>query len=293
MRVGVIDVGSNTVRLLVAAQEKSGLTAVCEERAQVGLARDIERTGFISDVKIRLAADRAEEFAARALQAGAGHVEVLVTAPGRQSGNGDELVRRIGAATGLPVRALSAEDEGRLAFAGVAASLPEMPASLAVCDVGGGSTQLMVGTGSGGPVWLRSLDFGSLRLTQRHFTGDPPRKSERAALAAEVEATFAGLAPPLPRVAVATGGTARAVRRIVGRTLGPKQLEKARARLVGSSAAEIVEKYGLQPWRGETLLAGLMVLAEAQRRLTVPLVVARAGLREGAALQLVEAAAAA
>src|SRR5262245_14903292 len=237
MRVGVIDVGSNTVRLLVAGRQKGRIRPICEERAQVGLARDIEQMGLISDVKLRLAADRAEAFAAQALQAGASTIEVLVTAPGRQSRNGDLLVARIASATGFPVRALSAEEEGRLAFAGVAASLPELPASLAVCDVGGGSTQLVIGTGSSGPVWFRSLDFGSLRLTQRHFEADPPRKSERAALTAELEETFAGLAPPIPHLAVATGGTARAVRRIVGRTLGPKQLAKAMARIARLPAA--------------------------------------------------------
>ena len=293
MRVGVIDIGSNTVRLLVASREQGRVSPVCNERAQVGLARDIEQMGLISDVKLRLAADYAEEFAAKAVQAGAGRIEVLVTAPARQSRNGDQLVSKISAATGFPVRALSAEEEGRLAFVGVAASLSELPESLAVCDVGGGSTQLMVGTGESGPAWFRSLDFGSLRLTQRHFANDPPRKSERAALAAEIEETFAGLAPPIPHLAVATGGTARAVRRIVGRTLGPKQLAKAKSRLAGLAAAEIVDEYDVQPWRGETLLAGVMVLAEAQRRLGVPLVVARAGLREGAAAELVEAAAAA
>jgi exopolyphosphatase/guanosine-5'-triphosphate,3'-diphosphate pyrophosphatase len=293
MRVGVIDVGSNTVRLLVAAVENATIKCVHEERTALGLARDIEATGGIGEPKLRRAGELARRYAARASEAGATFVEVLVTAPGRQSENGAELVASISSATGLSVRALSAEEEGRLAFAGVVSSLPAIPGSLTVCDVGGGSTQLVFGTGPGGPVWYRSLDVGSLRLAQRFFEQDPPRGAEVTALSRYVEGVFAGLAPPLPQVAVATGGTARGLRRLVGRTLGPKQLAKAETILRKSPAADIAAKYGVPLWRAQTMLAGVVVLGEAQQRLSAPLVVARAGLREGAALQLAAAAAAA
>ena len=293
MRVGVIDIGSNTVRLLVAAVENGTLKCVREERTALGLARDIEATGGIGEPKLRRAGELARRYAGHATEAGAALVEVLVTAPGRQSENGAELVAAISSSTGLPVRALSAEDEGRLAFSGVVSSLPATPGSLTVCDVGGGSTQLVFGTGPGGPVWFRSLDVGSLRLAQRFFAHDPPRAAEVAELRRRVEAMFAGLAPPLPRVAVATGGTARGLRRLAGRTLGPKQLAKAATVLGKCPAGDIAEKYRVPLWRAQTLLAGVIVLTEAQRRLGTPLVVARAGLREGAALQLAAAAEAA
>jgi len=293
MRVGVIDVGSNTVRLLVATVSDGVVKSLREERTALGLARDIEATGGIGEPKLRRAGELARRYAAHATEAGAALVEVLVTAPGRQSANADELIAAISTATGLRVRALTAEEEGRFAFAGVVASLPAPPGSLTVCDVGGGSTQLVFGTGPGGPVWFRSLDFGSLRLAQRCFSDDPPTKVELADACRDVERAFFGLAPPLPRIAVATGGSARAVRRLVGRTLTPKQLDKATALLRKRTAAEIAEEFGLPLWRARTLLAGVLVLAEAQRRLGVPLVVARAGLREGAAIELAAAAAAA
>jgi exopolyphosphatase / guanosine-5'-triphosphate,3'-diphosphate pyrophosphatase len=293
MRVGVIDVGSNTVRLLVAAVENGALRGIRQERTALGLARDIEATGGIGEPKLRRAGELARRYAGHATEAGATFVEVLVTAPGRQSENGAELVASISSATGLPVRALSAEDEGRLAFAGVVSSLPAIPGSMTVCDVGGGSTQLVFGTGPGGPVWFRSLEVGSLRLAQRFFAHDPPRAVEVAELRRHVEAMLSGLAPPLPRVAVATGGTARGLRRLVGRTLGSKQLTKAAAVLSKCPAADIAEKYRVPLWRAQTMLAGVIVLTEAQRRLGAPLVVARAGLREGAALQLAAAAEAA
>jgi exopolyphosphatase / guanosine-5'-triphosphate,3'-diphosphate pyrophosphatase len=293
MRVGVIDVGSNTVRLLVADTDNGTVKPVREERTALGLARDIEATGGIGEPKIRRAGELAKKYAGHATKAGATVVEVLVTAPGRQSENGDELVATISSATGLPVHGLTAEEEGRYAFAGVVASLPAPPSSLTVCDVGGGSTQLVFGTGREGPVWFRSLDFGSLRLAQRCFANDPPIDDELAEACRDVERAFLGLAPPLPRVAFATGGTARGVRRLAGRTLGPKQLAKATTALRKRRAAEIAEQHNVPIWRAQTLLAGVLVLAEAQRRLGVPLVVARAGLREGAALELAAAARAA
>ena len=293
MRVGVIDVGSNTVRLLVADAKDRAVKPIREERTALGLARDIEATGGIGGQKLRREADLARKYAGDATKAGASLVEVLVTAPGRQSENADELVAAISSATGLPVRALTAEQEGRYAFSGVVASLPAAPGSLSVCDVGGGSTQLVFGTGSGGPVWFRSLDFGSLRLAQRCFANDPPTDAEVEDACRDVERAFLGLAPPLPRIAFATGGTARGVRRLAGRTLGPKQLAKATTALRKRSAADIAVQHKVPLWRARTMLAGVLVLAEAQRRLGVPLVVARAGLREGAALELASAALAA
>ena len=285
MRVAAFDVGSNTVRLLVASLEDGAVKPIQEERTAVGLAREIERSGLIPDEKIARAAEVAQRYARDAAKLGAARTEVLVTAPARQGKNGSELVRAISEATRLPVRPLSAEEEGRLAFAGVVSTFPVPPASITVVDVGGGSTQLVFGTAEDGPAWFRTLDIGSLRLAQRHFANDPPERDELEELRASVEAAFSGHASPLPLCAVATGGTARSLRRVVGRMLGPKQLAKAELILSSGPAPELAEKFGFPVWRGQTLLAGALVLAEAQRRLGVPLVVARAGLREGAVLE--------
>jgi exopolyphosphatase/guanosine-5'-triphosphate,3'-diphosphate pyrophosphatase len=284
MRVAAIDVGSNTVRLLVATLEDGIVKPVQEERTAVGLAREIERTGRIPAEKIDRAAQVARRYARDAAKLGAARIEVLVTAPARQSANGSELVQAITSSTRLPVRPLNAEEEGSLAFAGVVSTFPAPPASIAVVDVGGGSTQLVFGTAAG-PVWFRTLDVGSLRLAQRHLIHDPPRYEEIEELRASIEAAFEGHASPLPRCAVATGGTARSLRRVVGRTLGAKQLVKAEALLSAAPADELAETFGFPLWRAKTVLAGVIVLAEAQRRLGVPLVVARAGLREGAVLE--------
>ena len=277
-----------SARTPCASSSRRSRTAASSPSARSGppseLAREIERTGRIPDERIARAAEVARRYARDAAKLGAAQIEVLVTAPARQGRNGSELAEAISAATRLPVRPLSAEEEGRLAFAGVVSTFPTPPGSIAVVDVGGGSTQLVFGTAAE-PVWFRTLDIGSLRLAQRHFVHDQPRSEELDALRASIERAFEGHASPLPRCAVATGGTARSLRRVVGRTLGPKELAKAESVLSSAPAADLAEKFGFPIWRGQTLLAGAFVLAEAQRRLGVPLVVARAGLREGAVLE--------
>jgi exopolyphosphatase/guanosine-5'-triphosphate,3'-diphosphate pyrophosphatase len=285
MRAGVIDVGSNTVRVLVAAPSRRGLNTILSERTHLGLGADIERDGLLSERKMLQAAELAGRYAALARSCGAGRVEVLVTAPGRQGRNAGFLHRVLGESSGAPVRQLSAEDEGRLAYAGAVAACRSKAESFAVCDIGGGSTQLMVGPRRG-PAWLRSLDLGSLRLTERFQQGDPPAAGELSAAARAVREEFAGVVAPIPQLALATGGTARALRRIVGRQLDEAELLAALKLLSRTPSDRVADDHGIPPARARTLAAGTIILLEARRRLAVPPEVARGGVREGAVLGL-------
>ena len=118
MIVGVIDVGSNTVRLLVARSRKSSLFRVHEEREPLGLGEDVEADGRIPEVKLHRASALAGELAAHARTFGCSTIEVLVTSPGRQAENGEELREALERGSGLPARILSAEEEARLAYFG-------------------------------------------------------------------------------------------------------------------------------------------------------------------------------
>ncbi len=285
MRAGVIDVGSNTVRLLVAGPSDRGLNTIVSERTHLGLAADIERTGLLSERKVMQAAELTRRYATLARSCGAQSLEVLVTSPGRQSRNAALLHRRLGEASGAPVRQLSAEQEGRLAYAGAVAGCRSVPESVAVCDVGGGSTQLVVGTRRE-PMWLRSLDLGSLRLTERFHVSDPPTPAELAAAEEAVQAAFVGVVAPVPRLALVTGGTARALRKIVGRRLDEEELLAALWRLGIEPSAVVADSYAIPIERARTLAAGALILLEVRRRLGVRLEVARGGVREGAVLGL-------
>jgi exopolyphosphatase / guanosine-5'-triphosphate,3'-diphosphate pyrophosphatase len=292
MRAAVLDVGSNTVRLLVAEQSGRGLRTILAEGTHLGLAVDIERNGRISQAKLAEAERLAARFAREARDAGAARIEVVVTAPGRQSGNADELLDVLADGANAPVRVLSAEQEGSLAYAGAVRSLAAPPESVAVCDVGGGSTQLLAGTAEG-PVWMRPLDLGSLRLTARCLWSDPVTPAELAAAREEVDRCFDAVTPPLVRTVLATGGSARALRKLNGRKLGRKDFERTLELVVATPAARLAKRHRLQPERARTLAAGTLILAEAQRRFSVPLHVVREGVREGAVLALLSRAEAA
>jgi exopolyphosphatase / guanosine-5'-triphosphate,3'-diphosphate pyrophosphatase len=293
MRVAVLDVGSNTLRLLVCEQRTGGIRPVREARSLLLLGREIERRGALSARKLEETRRCAHRFSRLAREAGAARLEVVVTAPGRQSANADALVRVLAEATAAPVRVLTPEEEGHLAWQGAVSSAAELAPTVAVCDVGGGSTEVLVGTPEGGPAWACSLDIGCLRLTERLLDRDPPGKERMRAAEDEVEAALDGWAIPLPRAALATGGTARALRKLVGERLGEEELGAAVRRLRKTSASEVAGLAGVDRERARTLAAGALIFVQIQRRLGTPLLVSPAGLREGLALALFREAAAA
>ncbi|HYY32156.1 MAG TPA: hypothetical protein VE693_01035 [Gaiellaceae bacterium] len=293
MKIAVLDVGSNTVRLLVAEGRGGRIEPVRQARKLLLLGKEVEQIGALSARKLEETRRCARGFAALAREAGAARLEVVVTAPGRQSANADELVRVLAEATAASVRVLSPDEEGRLAWEGAVAAVADPPPMLAVCDVGGGSTELLVGTPEQGPAWARSLDIGCLRLTERLLDRDPPGKKGMRALRAAVAAAFDGVAAPLPHTVLATGGTARALTKLVGERLGEEEFAAAIRRLRKRSSLAIATATGVDRERARTLPAGALILAEVQRRLGTPVLVSTAGLREGLALAVLREPAAA
>jgi exopolyphosphatase/guanosine-5'-triphosphate,3'-diphosphate pyrophosphatase len=284
MVVGVVDVGANTVRLQVSR----GTESLVREKAMLRLGEAIERWGRIPDEKLDETAAVVARFATEARRHGVQRFEVLVTSPGRQAANGAELVGRLAAAAGAPARVLDATEEGRLGFLGATATTRGPSKQLvAVVDVGGGSAQIVVGTRRNGPAWARSLDIGSMRLTSRMGFSDPPGAEALAAARGEVVQLLAGVLPPLPQAAIAVGGSARAIRSIVGPELGADELGRVLDVLARLPAAKVVARYGVEPDRVPTLPAGAVILAAIRERLAVPLRAGRGGVREGALVELV------
>ena len=272
MRVGVLDVGSNTIRLLVADVLGGLVVPVDTGRVRLALGEEIERRGVVSATSIRAAAKAVKKFRALAARHGVDEVDVFLTAPGRQAANADELVAALRGA-----RVLTTDEEGRLAYRGAIATVDiELPATVAVCDVGGASTEIAVGSPAADPTWVESIEIGSVRLTTR---------SESFALArAEAEAAFADVVPPRAGAALAVGGTARAARRLVGPWLGPAELAAALNLVETLDARELTRRFGVDRNRARILAGGVAILAEVQHLLGVPLHVCDGGIREGAAL---------
>lgn len=288
--VGIIDVGSNTVRLLVTDGHRELLTI----REALGLGAVVEREGTIPPDKLAETADVVATFAEKARAEGAKGLEVLITSPGRQARNGDELLEALVAAAHAPARILSSTEEGRLAFVGALEHQP-VPGRrrVAVVDVGGGSAQVAVGSRREGPLWVRSIDIGSLRLTRRLLPDDPPGGAAVEAARAEVDRMLAGFEPPEPQTAFAVGGTARTLRRIVGGRLGADELAETIELLAYIPADELIARFDLPPHRARTITAGAVIFEQIQLRLRTPFKVARTGLREGALVELAERRAAA
>jgi exopolyphosphatase/guanosine-5'-triphosphate,3'-diphosphate pyrophosphatase len=293
MVVAIIDVGSNSVRLLVAEVD-GDVTQLRRERVYLRLGDDAYCLGRISQEKLEQASAVATSFSRIARELGADTLETIVTAPGRQSSNAQELVRTLASATRAPVVVLSAEDEGCLAWEGAIARLETPPEVVAVVDLGGGSCELAVGTPRLGPVWVRSFDAGALRVTRAFLEGDPPSEKGIERARAEIgRLVAADSKPPRPDLTLAVGGTARATSRIVGRRFDAKGLDELVERLAALRTTKAAAHFGITSARAETLLGGALVLAEVARLADTDFELGRGGLREGAALSLARAEAAA
>lgn len=294
MRVAVIDVGSNSVRLMVASVKASGeVRELRRERVYVRLGDDAYRLGRIGPRKLDELAETAERYARDARSAKAELLETIVTAPGRQAGNADEIVELLRAATRSPVALLSAEDEGRLAWEGAVTSLDAVDGDIGVVDLGGGSCEVAIGRRETGPAWIESRDAGALRVTRELLPEPRPTARDLARARAGVQELLAGLDPTRPEVALTVGGTARAVGKLLGARFGPRKLDTLAERIVDLGLERLTRHLDVTPARSETLLGGTLVLAEVARRLDTKLEVGRGGVREGAVLALARTASAA
>lgn len=290
MRIACIDIGSNTTRLLVADLVDGAVVPLVQERSFTRLGRVCRPGEPVPPATLELLAEVVAEQVAVAREAGALALRVVATAALRRTADGAAACAALGTAAGVSVELLGAEEEARLAFAGATAALRGTAADepIAVADIGGGSSEVIVGTRGGGVAWSCSLPIGSGDLAEEHLRHDPPLPSELGAIATVAEAAFAGIeVPPVTR-AVAVGGSATSLRRLVGERLDPEALVRAVATLASAPAAVVASQHDLDPVRVHLLPAGILVLAAVAARLG-PLTVAEGGLREG--LVLAQAAA--
>lgn len=290
MRVGIIDIGSNTARLLVADVRNGSLGEVDRAKAFLRLGAEIERRGRIRPRKIAETAAVTAAFAARARGLGVDRASVIVTAPGRQARNPYPLVTALRESTGWPIRILTHDEEGALAFEGaIGCATGELPDVVGTVDVGGGSTEIAVGTPTLGAAWVQSLEVGSLRLTRRLLPDETPSRKQIARARSVVDRALREVAAPSPDVVLGVGGTARALRRRLGSRYDARALDRVIDACAGRSTQATAAALGIDEQRAATIVGGAILLAAVARRLDRELVVASGGLREGAALELAHA----
>ncbi len=287
MRRACIDIGSNTTRLLVAECAPGRILEVHQERAFTRIGRELSGGGTIPQAKIDEVVQVVSAQLQSARELGAGQVRGVATAAIRRAANGAELTAAVHRACGLEVQILSGAEEARLAFAGAAQTLDHVPAApLGVVDVGGGSSELVVGRAPDQVSWSVSFGLGSGDLADRCLHSDPPSAGELAAARAEIRQVLGGLVVPSPAEAVAVGGSASSLRRLAGPLLDHEALTRSLHLLATEPATEVARRFALDHERVRLLPAGMLILQAAAELFGTALQIGRGGVREGALLDL-------
>jgi exopolyphosphatase / guanosine-5'-triphosphate,3'-diphosphate pyrophosphatase len=284
-----IDIGSNTTRLLVADAGGGGLRELVTQRAFTRIGKSLDAGGAIPAEKIAETAEVVATQAKIAHEVGAERIVTVATAAIRNAPNRDELLAAVGHVDGVSLEVLTGEEEARLSFVGATRTLlTPSDGTIAVIDVGGGSSEIAIGEPDGAMAWSASFRIGSGFLADSYLRSDPPSIDELEKVRRHVAGTFEGLEPPPARDAVAVGGTATSLRRLLGAELSHETLERGIRVLSVTPIAEVAARFELDPERIRLLPAGILVLEAMSDLLGLPLRIARGGLREGVLLELVE-----
>jgi exopolyphosphatase/guanosine-5'-triphosphate,3'-diphosphate pyrophosphatase len=282
-RVAAVDCGTNTVRLLVADVDVAAgrLESLSRELRIVRLGQGVDRSGRLADEAVARLLGAVDEYAATIARHDVRAVRFVATSAVRDAANADDLAESIRSRLGVTPAVVSGEEEARLSYAGATRSLPETPTPLAVVDIGGGSTEVVVGE----PPEVhgaRSLDVGSVRLTERLMPSDPPTAAERRAAAALVDQQLDTLPSYGVRLADTAGvvGVAGTVTTIGMLLLGLRTWRRERVhhagfdvdavhdmvdRLLAMTVAER-ERLGVPAGRSDVIAAGALILGRVLRR---------------------------
>ncbi|HET8863490.1 MAG TPA: hypothetical protein VFM94_09600 [Solirubrobacterales bacterium] len=261
------------------------LKKVMEQRAYTRINKAIRDSGAIPEEK---AAEVAEVVATQvrlARELGAETIRAVATAAVREASNGQGVAAEIGEAAGVPVDILSDDEEGRLSFIGATKTLGHPVEGLVgVVDVGGGSTEIILGTVPGGVKEVRSWRVGSGVLADELIASDPPSAAEIRKIRDRIDDLFTGVEVEQPVQAVAVGGSATSLRRLVGAVLEYETLERGVRVLCGDPAADVARRFELDPERVRILATGVLLLEKLSELLGQPLQIGKGGLREGVIL---------
>jgi len=275
--VGVIDVGSATMRLTVARRARGEWERLGGERAFLRLGAELEREGGYSDDVLARVGVEARRFMEAADALGCERLAIVVTAPGRSGRNPDALLSQIMLATGRTPCLLTPAQEASLTFAGAATGMLGGGEAGVVCDVGGGSTEVSYGTLRGGVDVVGSFDVGAVRLAERAFDHDPPTPEELNAARAYAHSRLAFDQRETARVALVTGGCAHALAKLGVSVLEPVTFEAVTAKLAAGNG----QVKGVPRHRRRALPAGIVVFERLHEILGMPLTIAAGGLRRG------------
>ena len=294
--VAVIDCGTNSVRLLVARAGDGPLDAVVRDAVVTRLGAGTDASGRLDDKAIERTVDAVARYISRARDAGAEAIRVVATSAARDAANTDDFVAAVRRRTGLVPEVLSGAAEAGLAFAGALRGV-DPPRPVLVVDVGGGSTEFILGTQA--PTAFTSRQIGCVRLTEQALASDPPLAAEveraRAVIKAELDAVAADVDVSAARGLVGVAGTATTLaalhlrlpsydaRAIHGTVVPADGITWQVEQLCTMSSRRIRERGPVAPGREDVLLAGALVLEQTMAAFGFDrLIVSEADLLDGA-----------
>jgi exopolyphosphatase/guanosine-5'-triphosphate,3'-diphosphate pyrophosphatase len=278
-RVAGLDCGTNSLRLLVADLQPDGtLRDVVRDMQVVRLGEGVDRTGELSPAALERTFNVLREYAEQCRGLGAQRVRMVATSATRDARNRDEFTRGVREILGIDPEVITGEQEAALSFVGATGDLrgrPELADPYLVVDIGGGSTEFILG-GPDGPVASRSVDIGCVRMTERYIRTDPPAAAELQAAEADIAAAIADVGRTVDltaaRTLVAVAGTATTVTALA---LGLPAYDPDRIHLSAVSLADVERIYGelsgmdagqraalgpMHPGRVDVIIAGALIL---------------------------------
>jgi exopolyphosphatase/guanosine-5'-triphosphate,3'-diphosphate pyrophosphatase len=282
MRIAVVDIGTNSTRLLVADTLDGRVTAeLARETRVTRLGQGVDTTGALADEAIARVFAVLEEYRLAIDEHGTDRVVAVLTSAVRDASNGEEFTRTVRERYGLDARTIPGDEEAALTFLGATSERdPADDSEAVVIDIGGGSTEIVAGRGRD-VTFFTSMQVGVVRHTERHLHTDPPAHDELVELAEEVAEIVAQLVPPDVRervqAAIAVAGTATSAAaidlelepynpdRVHGHRITLGRLEELLARLAQMTIAQRRDVTGLHPDRAPTIVAGFVILIEILR----------------------------
>lgn len=302
VRVAVVDIGSNTTRLLVADVRGGAIEELRRETTITRLGEGVDATGRLADGAMERVSAALAGYRVLIDELGAERTVALATSAMRDSANGDRFRALIKERYDLDVRTIPGDEEANLSFLGATSVRPPGGPPTLVLDIGGGSTEFVVGEAGRAPDFFVSTQAGAVRQSERHLHDDPPKPDQVADAALGVQLIVEQAVPAELRAStgfgIAVAGTATSLAaidqelepydstRVHGYGLERGACERMLAMLAGMPLERRREVPGLEPQRAPTIVAGTVILLEAMRAFGLEsMEISEADILHGAALQ--------
>lgn len=300
MRSATIDIGTNTVLLLIAERRADGEIAAVEDHAIITrLGQGVDKTRKLAPEAVARTKEAIDRYAEIISRSSIDRTAIVGTSAMRDAGGSEELRAYIRDKIGAEPRVISGDEEARLTFAGALSGLG-LSGEVVVFDIGGGSTEVVHGAVGGARGYAHSFDVGSVRMTERHVKSDPPTDAELAAVTKDASAQFAavpelrtthepvGIAGTMTTLAAVSLGMATYDgSRVHGHVMKLEELRGVVARMAKLSVEERKKLPGLEPKRADVIVAGgLVALAFLERIGAKAVRISDRGVRWGLAEEL-------